>query len=155
MIPDGCQALISKYGRVEAEVGPGRHWIFHPRKQVSYIINVEKEYPYNAPIREAPTQDRVNASVDLFLQFKINNPQKFIFELGGVNGFSEKLQNAISEVTRALIYAQPAEDIYDLVGESTSDLLDKLERAVHASGQICQRQHHPRRAIQPRVPRGG
>ncbi|MDA0242801.1 MAG: SPFH domain-containing protein [Chloroflexi bacterium] len=126
MIPDGCQALISKYGRVEAEVGPGRHWIFHPRKQVSYIINVEKEYPYNAPIREAPTQDRVNASVDLFLQFKINNPQKFIFELGGVNGFSEKLQNAISEVTRALIYAQRAEDIYDLVGESTSDLLDSL-----------------------------
>ena len=46
--------------------------------------------------------------------------------MGGVNGFSEKLQNAISEQTRALIYAQRAEDIYDLVGESTSQLLNSL-----------------------------
>ncbi|MCB0019374.1 MAG: hypothetical protein KDE09_16400, partial [Anaerolineales bacterium] len=93
MIPDGCQALITKYGKVEATVPAGGYWIFHPRKRVSYIVNTTKEYPYNAPIRKAPTQERVEASVDLFLQFRIEDPGKFIFELGGVNGFSEKLQN--------------------------------------------------------------
>lgn len=126
MIPDGCVGLITKYGKVEDVAQAGRYMIFHPRKQVSYIVNVVKEYPYNAPIREAPTLERVNASVDLFLQFRINDASAFIFQLGGVNGFSEKLQNAISEVTRALIYAQRAEDIYDLVGESTSGLLASL-----------------------------
>ncbi len=128
MIPDGCQALITKYGKVEEIVGPGRKWLIHPLKRVGYIVNVVKEYPYNAPIRQAPTQGRVEASVDLFLQFRIENPSDFIFVLGGAQGFSEKLYNAISEVTRALIYEQKAEDIYDLVGESTQSLLDSLNR---------------------------
>ena len=61
-----------------------------------------EEYPYNAPIREAPTASRVNASVDLFLQFRIEDPAEFIFTVGGVKGYSDKLENAISEVTRAL-----------------------------------------------------
>lgn len=128
MIPDGCQALITRYGKVEEIVGPGRKWLLHPLKKVGYVVNVTKEYPYNAPIRQAPTQERVEASVDLFLQFRIEDPSEFIFTLGGAQGFSEKLHNAISEVTRALIYEQRAEDIYDLVGESTQSMLESLNR---------------------------
>lgn len=128
MVPDGCQALITRFGKLEAVVGPGRTMLLNPWKRVSYIVNTTKEYPYNAPIREAPTASRVNASVDLFLQFKIEDPAAFIFSLGGVRGFAEKLQNAISEVTRALIYEQKAEDIYDLVGESTNTLLQSLNQ---------------------------
>jgi regulator of protease activity HflC (stomatin/prohibitin superfamily) len=126
MIPDGCQALITRFGKVEATVGAGRTWLLDPWKRVSYIVNTTKEYPYNAPIREAPTSSRINASVDLFLQFRIEEPGEFIFTLGGVNGFSEKLYNAISEVTRALIYEQRAADIYDLVGETTQSLIEAL-----------------------------
>lgn len=126
MIPDGCQALITRFGKVEATVGAGRTWLIDPWKKVSYIVNTTKEYPYNAPIREAPTSSRINASVDLFLQFRIEDPSEFIFTLGGVNGFSEKLHNAISEVTRALIYEQRAADIYDLVGETTQSLIEAL-----------------------------
>ncbi|MCP4371963.1 MAG: SPFH domain-containing protein, partial [Deltaproteobacteria bacterium] len=70
MIPDGCQALITKYQKVEEIVGPGRKVLLHPLRRVSYIVNTTKEYPYNAPIRQAPTQGRVDASVDLFLQFR-------------------------------------------------------------------------------------
>jgi len=128
MIPDGCQALITKYQKVEEIVGPGRKMLLHPLRRVSYIVNTTKEYPYNAPIRQAPTQGRVEASVDLFLQFRIEGPSDFIFTLGGAKGFSEKLHNAISEVTRALIYEQKAEEIYDLVGESTQGLLESLNR---------------------------
>lgn len=128
MVPDGCQALITKFGKLEKIVGPGLTMLLNPWTQVSYIVNTTKEYPYNAPIREAPTEGRVNASVDLFLQFKVENPSEFIFTIGGAKGFSEKLENAISEVTRALIYEQKAEQIYDLVGESTQSLLDTLNR---------------------------
>ncbi len=128
MVPDGCQALITRFGKLEAIVGPGRTQLWNPWKRVSYIVNTTREYPYNAPIREAPTASRVNASVDLFLQFKIENPAEFIFSLGGAKGFSEKLQNAISEVTRALIYEQKAEDIYDLVGETTQGMIESLNR---------------------------
>lgn len=140
MVPDGSQALITRFGRLEATVGPGRTWLLNPWKRVSYIVNTAKEYPYNAPIRQAPTASRVSASVDLFLQFRIEDPAEFIFTLGGVKGFSEKLQNAVSEVTRALIYEQRAENIYDLVGENTQNLLATLNhqflpavRFVHAN----------------------
>ena len=128
MIPDGCQALITRFGKLETVANAGRVALFSPWKKVSYIVNTTKEYPYNAPIREAPTESRVNASVDLFLQFRIVDPAEFIFTLGGSPGFSEKLQNAISEVTRALIYAQKADDIYDLVGENIQSVLDTLNK---------------------------
>lgn len=127
MVPDGCQALITHFGRLENTVGAGRVLLFNPWKQVGYIVNTVREYPYNAPIREAPTSGRVNASVDLFLQFRIEQPAEFVFTLGGVKGFSDKLENAISEVTRALIYEQRAEDIYDLVGEDTDKFVGSLD----------------------------
>ena len=128
MVPDGCQAVITRFGRLEEVVDAGRTLLFNPWKQVSYIVNTAREYPYNAPIREAPTAGRVNASVDLFLQFRIEDPAEFIFTVGGVKGFADKLQNAISEMTRALIYEQNAEDIYDLVGENTQKFLGSLNQ---------------------------
>ncbi|NJK81813.1 MAG: SPFH domain-containing protein [Chloroflexaceae bacterium] len=130
MVPDGCQALITQYGKLVKIAPAGRAdlGMFNFWRRVSYIVNTTKEYPYNAPIREAPTSGRVNASIDLFLQFRIEDPSEFIFTLGGAQGFSEKLQNAVSEVTRALIYEQKAEAIYDLVGESTQPLVDTLNR---------------------------
>lgn len=126
MIPEGCQALITKFSKLDRTAGPGRTVLFDPRKQVSYVLNTTREYPYNAPISEAPTRSGIKASVDLFLQFRIEDPTQFMFALGAVSGFSDKLANAVSEVTRSLIYQQNAEDIYDLVGESTQDLLNSL-----------------------------
>ncbi|TCJ14816.1 SPFH domain-containing protein [Rubrobacter taiwanensis] len=128
MVPDGCRALVTKFGKLEEIAGPGRKLLFNPWRRVSYIVNTAREYPYNAPIREAPTSGRVNASVDLFLQFRIEDPAEFIFALGGVKGFEDKLQNAVSEVTRTMIYEQRAEAIYDLVGESTQVFLEALNR---------------------------
>ncbi len=128
MVPEGCKALITKFGKLVQIADPGRVTLFNPWKRVSYVVNTTREFPFNAPIREAPTQQGVKASVDLFLQFRIEDPAEFIFVLGSVSGFQAKLQNAVSEVTRSLIYAQRAEDIYDLVGESTQGMLESLNQ---------------------------
>ncbi len=136
MVPDGCQALISRFGKVEAEVGPGRVTLLNPWKRVSYIVNTTREYPFNAPIHEAPTRSGVRASVDLFLQFRIADPREFIFVLGAVQGFQDKLNNAISETTRSLIYDQEASAIYDLVGESTTRLLDQLNQQFRPAVEL-------------------
>lgn len=136
MVPEGCRALISRFGKVEAEVGPGLVTLLNPWKRVSYIINTTREYPYNAPIRQAPTKSGVQASVDLFLQFKITNAREFVFVLGAVQGFQDKLNNAISETTRSLIYEQEASGIYDLVGESTSRLLEQLNAQFQPAVQL-------------------
>lgn len=128
MVPDGCQALITRFGKLEQVVGPGRVTLLNPWKRVSYIVNTTREYPFNAPIREAPTKSGVQASIDLFVQFRINDPVEFIYTLGAVRGFQEKLNNAVSETTRSLIYDQEASAIYDMVGESTTGLLEQLNQ---------------------------
>ncbi|MGC5614832.1 SPFH domain-containing protein [Georgenia sp. Z1491] len=136
MVPDGCQALISRFGKVERVVGPGLVTLLNPWRRVSYIVNTTREYPFNAPIHEAPTRSGVQASVDLFLQFRIDDPREFIFVLGAVQGFQDKLNNAISETTRSLIYEQEAADIYDLVGESTQVLLDQLNEQFRPAVEL-------------------
>lgn len=126
MVPDGSQALITRFGKLEKVVGPGRVVLISPFKRVSYIVNTTREYPFNAPVREAPTRGGVKASIDLFIQFRIRDPQEFVYTLGAVRGFEEKLNNAVSETIRSLIYEQEAAGIYDMVGEDTGRLLEQL-----------------------------
>ena len=128
MVPEGCEAIVTRFGKRENNFAPGRVTLFNPWKRVSYIVNTTREYPFNAPIRSAPTKSGVQASVDLFVQFRITDATSFVYTLGGVHGFQEKLNNAISETTRSLIYEQEASAIYDMVGESTHALLDQLNR---------------------------
>nr|WP_079168982.1 SPFH domain-containing protein [Streptomyces sp. CC77] len=136
MVPDGCQALITRFGKLEKVVGPGRVILISPWKRVSYILNTTREYPFNAPVREAPTKGGVKASIDLFIQFRINDPTEFVYTLGAVRGFEEKLANAVSETIRALIYEQEAAGIYDMVGEDTGRLLEALNQQFQPAVEL-------------------
>ncbi|MEV0371820.1 SPFH domain-containing protein [Streptomyces sp. NPDC050636] len=137
MVPDGCQALITRFGKLEQVVGPGRVILLNPWKRVSYIINTTREYPFNAPVREAPTKGGVKASIDLFIQFRISDPVEFVYTLGAVRGFEEKLSNAVSETIRSLIYEQEAAGIYDMVGEDTGRLLEQLNQQFRPAVELA------------------
>ncbi|GAA4963280.1 SPFH domain-containing protein [Actinoplanes utahensis] len=136
MVPDGCAALITRFGKLEQVVGPGRVILLNPWKRVSYIVNTTREYPFNAPVREAPTKGGVKASIDLFIQFRISDPVEFVYTLGAVRGFEEKLGNAVSETIRSLIYEQAAADIYNMVGEETGRLLDQLNQQFRPAVEL-------------------
>ncbi|MBT8224447.1 MAG: hypothetical protein KJO75_02915 [Dactylosporangium sp.] len=136
MVPDGCQALITRFGKLEQVVGPGRVVLLNPWKRVSYIINTTREYPFNAPVREAPTKGGVKASIDLFIQFRISDPVEFVYTLGAVRGFEEKLSNAVSETIRSLIYEQEAAEIYNMVGEDTGRLLEQLNQQFRPAVEL-------------------
>jgi regulator of protease activity HflC (stomatin/prohibitin superfamily) len=136
MVPDGCQAMITRFGKLEQVVGPGRLILLNPWKRVSYIINTTREYPFNAPVREAPTKGGVKASIDLFIQFRISDPVEFVYTLGAVRGFEEKLSNAVSETIRSLIYEQEAAGIYNMVGEDTGRLLEQLNQQFRPAVEL-------------------
>ncbi|MFF6982668.1 SPFH domain-containing protein [Streptomyces sp. NPDC008343] len=136
MVPDGCQAMITRFGKLERVVGPGRIVLLSPWKRVSYIVNTTIEYPFNAPVREAPTKGGVKASIDLFIQFRISDPTEFVYTLGAVRGFEEKLSNAVSETIRTLVYEQEAAGIYDMVGEDTGRLLDLLNQQFRPAVEL-------------------
>ncbi|WP_203935204.1 SPFH domain-containing protein [Virgisporangium ochraceum] len=136
MVPEGCHALITRFGKLEQVVGPGRVVLFNPWKRVSYIINTTRENPFNAPVREAPTRSGVKASIELFIQFRINDPVEFVYTLGAVRGFEEKLRNAVSETIRSLIYEQEAAEIYNMVGEDTGRLLEQLNEQFRPAVEL-------------------
>ncbi|MEQ4301088.1 SPFH domain-containing protein [Plantactinospora sp. B6F1] len=136
MVPDGCAALITRFGKLEQVVGPGRVILLNPWKRVSYIVNTTREYPFNAPVREAPTKGGVKASIDLFIQFRISDPVEFVYTLGAVRGFEEKLSNAVSETIRSLIYEQEAAEIYNMVGEDTGRLLEQLNQQFRPAVEL-------------------
>lgn len=136
MVPDGCQAMITRFGKLEKVVGPGRVTLLSPWKRVSYIVNTTREYPFNAPVREAPTKGGVKASIDLFIQFRISDPVEFVYTLGAVRGFEEKLGNAVSETIRSLIYEQEAAGIYDMVGEDSGRLLEQLNQQFRPAVEL-------------------
>lgn len=136
MVPDGCQAMITRFGKLEKVVGPGRVVLLSPWKRVSYIVNTTREYPFNAPVREAPTKGGVKASIDLFIQFRISDPVEFVYTLGAVRGFEEKLGNAVSETIRSLIYEQEAAGIYDMVGEDSGRLLEQLNQQFRPAVEL-------------------
>ncbi|MFY1632792.1 SPFH domain-containing protein [Solwaraspora sp. WMMB335] len=136
MVPDGCAALITRFGKLEQVVGPGRVILLNPWKRVSYIVNTTREYPFNAPVREAPTKGGVKASIDLFIQFRISDPVEFVYTLGAVRGFEEKLANAVSETIRSLIYEQEAAEIYNMVGEDTGRLLEQLNQQFRPAVEL-------------------
>ncbi|KUM74182.1 SPFH domain-containing protein [Streptomyces curacoi] len=136
MVPEGSQALITKFGKLEKVVGPGRVVLLSPWKRVSYIVNTTREYPFNAPVREAPTKGGVKASIDLFIQFRISDPTEFVYTLGAVRGFEEKLSNAVSETIRTLVYEQEAAGIYDMVGEDTGRLLEQLNQQFRPAVEL-------------------
>jgi regulator of protease activity HflC (stomatin/prohibitin superfamily) len=136
MVPDGCQAMITRFGKLEKVVGPGRVVLLSPWKRVSYIVNTTIEYPFNAPVREAPTRGGVKASIDLFIQFRISDPTEFVYTLGAVRGFEEKLSNAVSETIRTLVYEQEAAGIYDMVGEDTGRLLEQLNQQFRPAVEL-------------------
>ncbi|WP_220143775.1 SPFH domain-containing protein [Actinoplanes hulinensis] len=78
----------------------------------------------------------MKASIDLFIQFRINDPVEFVYTLGAVRGFEEKLSNAVSETIRSLIYEQAAADIYNMVGEDSGRLLDMLNQQFRPAVEL-------------------
>src|SRR5690606_27732496 len=50
MVPEGCKALITQFGKLVQIADPGRVTLLNPWKRVSYIVNTTREYPFNAPI---------------------------------------------------------------------------------------------------------
>src|SRR5699024_3194546 len=39
MVPEGCEAIVTRFGKRENNYAPGRVTLFNPWKRVSYIVN--------------------------------------------------------------------------------------------------------------------
>lgn len=121
-VPSGVFCLLQKFGKNVGVANPGLHmkcgwW------KVSHVVSKQAQ-TYDAPVKHCPTSDNVHVNVDVVVIFKINDPEKFVYELGAAN-FDEYLTGTVDERIRQLVREQDHKTVYGLRGGS-SGVTDKM-----------------------------
>jgi membrane protease subunit HflK len=100
------QAVILRFGKYVETLGPGPHWI--PRLLESkYVLNVQQiaEFPYQA---EMLTKDENIVSVEMTVQYRIDNPRDYLFNVTDPNS---SLRQAAASALRQVVGNTTLDDI--------------------------------------------
>ena len=91
------QAVVLRFGKYQETVGPGPHWI--PRMVDSKdVINVQEvnTFPYSA---EMLTRDENIVSVSVAVQYRIDNPRDYLFNVvGPVTTLHQATSSALRQI---------------------------------------------------------
>ncbi|MCK4608221.1 MAG: FtsH protease activity modulator HflK [Gammaproteobacteria bacterium] len=124
------RAAVLRFGKYEATVGPGPHWI--PRFVESrYVVNVQRvaTYPYNS---EMLTKDENIVSVAVAVQYRIDNVRNYLFN---VTDPDASLQQATASALRQVVGHTTLDDILttgrELVREQVTKQLNSILARYH------------------------
>ncbi len=78
-IEQGTTGVLSRYGRIEGTLPPGRHYLWRPWDKVEFVVDTATEIPYLAPVAVCPTRENVPLkAIEFFLKFRIVDPLAFV-----------------------------------------------------------------------------
>ncbi|WP_157129693.1 SPFH domain-containing protein, partial [Thermobifida halotolerans] len=133
-IEQGTTGVLTKFGAIVSELGPGRHYLWHPWTRVDFVVDTSTEIPYNAPVLACPTKENVPLkSIEFFLKFRITNAVDFVRTIGASN-FDLVLSNAVQDAIRQRSRQVQTENAYDLRGSDVADMQDLLNRQLSRYG---------------------
>mmetsp|Transcript_8590 Transcript_8590/g.12664 ORF Transcript_8590/g.12664 Transcript_8590/m.12664 type:complete len:400 (-) Transcript_8590:17-1216(-) len=122
-IPDSVYVIMQKWGKPLPRPKPGLQLVA-PWTKVAYIVSNQGN-AYNAPVKNCPTKDNVMVTVDLTVIFRIEDPEKFVYDLGAMQ-FDGLLQAATEESIRGLVRATSHDRVYELRSSGASEFLERL-----------------------------
>ena len=129
-VEEGTTGILSSWGKIVATLPPGRRYIWKPWEQVEYIVDTSTEIPYSAPVLSSPTQENVPLkSIEFFLKFKIENPVKFVRNIGASN-FDIVLSSAVQDAIRQRSRTIRTADAYNLRGSDVGDMQKLLNQTM-------------------------
>ncbi|MFE6304915.1 SPFH domain-containing protein [Nocardiopsis sp. NPDC057823] len=135
-IEHGTQGILTKYGKVQKVIAPGRHYLWHPWKRVDYVVDTSTEIPYTAPVVACPTRENVPLkSIEFFLKFRIHDPQRFVLSIGASN-FDLVLSSAVQDAIRQRSRLVRTEAAYDLRGSNVEDMRTLLNQQLEKYGVV-------------------
>ncbi|KUP96751.1 SPFH domain-containing protein [Thermobifida cellulosilytica] len=133
-IEQGTTGVLTRFGAIVAELGPGRHYLWHPWTRVDFVVDTSTEIPYNAPVLACPTQENVPLkSIEFFLKFRITNAVAFVRTIGASN-FDLVLSNAVQDAIRQRSRRVQTENAYDLRGSDVADMQELLNHQLSRYG---------------------
>jgi membrane protease subunit HflK len=118
------KAAILQFGKYVYTDDPGLHWI-PPLVDSKIVVNVQQvlTFPYQA---EMLTQDENIVSVDLVVQYRINDLRNYLFSVANPN---ESLQQATASALRQVIGQTTLDNVLtsgrEKVRQQTTDVLEQ------------------------------
>ena len=133
-IPSGVYVLWQTWHANKGLKEPGLIPFCPAWHRVSHIVT-QAHKTYNAPVQNCPTSDNVLVAVDVSLMFQIQDPEKFVYELGA-HRFDEFLTAQTDEAIRGLVHEVPALKVHDLREEFAMGMKTGLNRKINKFGVV-------------------
>ena len=133
-IEQGTTGILSRFGKIEGTLAPGRHYLWWPWVKVESVVDTATEIPYLAPVAVCPTQENVPLkAIEFFLKFRITDPIAFVRTIGASN-FDLVLSSAVQDAIRQRSRQVRTERAYDLRGSDVGDMQTYLNRQLESYG---------------------
>lgn len=133
-IEQGTTGVLSRYGKIEGTLTPGRHYLWRPWDKVEFVVDTATEIPYLAPVAVCPTRENVPLkAIEFFLKFRIVDPLAFVRTIGASN-FDLVLSSAVQDAIRQRSRQVSTEKAYDLRGSDVGDMQEYLNRQLAGYG---------------------
>lgn len=133
-IEQGTTGVLSRWGKIEGTLSPGRNYLWWPWEKVDFIVDTSTEIPYTAPVLSSPTKENVPLkSIEFFLKFRITDPVAFVRNIGASN-FDTVLSSAVQDAIRRRSRMVETAKAYDLRGSDVGDMQEYLNRQLENYG---------------------
>ncbi|WP_420628176.1 SPFH domain-containing protein [Candidatus Leptofilum sp.] len=133
-IEQGTTGVLSRWGKIEGSLKPGRRLLWWPWEKVEYIVDTSTEIPYTAPVLACPTHENVPLkSIEFFLKFRIIDPVLFVRHIGASN-YDMVLSSAVQDAIRNRSRQVETANAYDLRGSNVDDMRETLNRQMSRYG---------------------
>ncbi len=133
-IEHGTTGVLSRWGKIEETLKPGRRLLWWPWEKVEFIVDTSTEIPYTAPVLACPTHENVPLkSIEFFLKFRIIDPVLFVRHIGASN-YDMVLSSAVQDAIRNRSRRVETANAYDLRGSNVDDMREQLNRQMSRYG---------------------
>ncbi len=133
-IEQGTTGVLSRWGKIEETLKPGRRLLWWPWEKVEFIVDTSTEIPYTAPVLACPTQENVPLkAIEFFLKFRIIDPVLFVRHIGASN-YDMVLSSAVQDAIRNRSRRVETANAYDLRGSNVDDVREQLNRQMSRYG---------------------
>ena len=133
-IEQGTTGVLSRWGKIEETVKPGRRLLWWPWEKVEFIVDTSTEIPYTAPVLACPTHENVPLkSIEFFLKFRIIDPVLFVRHIGASN-YDMVLSSAVQDAIRNRSRRVETANAYDLRGSNVDDMREQLNKQMSRYG---------------------
>jgi regulator of protease activity HflC (stomatin/prohibitin superfamily) len=142
-VPPNYVGYVFRKNRFDAKLGPGIYRYFDPLEEVRLILLPTTIKIQNVVNQEVLTKDNIALRFSYFIEYRINDPDKYIARFDIQTGFhnvvgtyeSEQVMHNLTQVyLRDLISQVASEDLNDRRAELLNVVPDALRREVGEYG---------------------